>query len=196
MGFSICRATFARRAVPLLGHLGVTSPLFRPLHLYPAERVIFLPAVTSFRGEQFLWVRFSLKMFLLRHTTVARRDTFQQAEANFSCGLPFILFVSFGSWRRRSAASFRSLRRFFFGSPTGITVAFSAGTSAFCAASGFLFREVGFFSSRRSSVVSRQVNVSLWLAFTICLSWRPSLLTMLLCLRPILPGIFCGGLPS
>jgi hypothetical protein len=160
MAFSFCRATFVRRVVPLLVHLGVTSSLFRPLHLCPAGRVIFLAAVTSFRGAQFLWVKFSLKMFLLRHATVARRDTFQQAEANFSWCLSFTLFVSFGSWRRHSAASFPSLRLFFFGSSTGIAVAFSAGTSAFCAASGFLSGEVGFFSSRRSSVVSRQAIVS------------------------------------
>jgi hypothetical protein len=90
---------FAWRVIPLLGHLGVTSSLFCPLHLCPAEWVIFLAAVTSFRGEHFLWVEFSLKMFLLHHATVAQRDTFQQAEASFSWGLPFFLFLSFSSWQ-------------------------------------------------------------------------------------------------
>jgi hypothetical protein len=76
MAFSICRATFARRVVPLLGHLCMASSLFCPLHLCPVERVIFLAAVASFRGEHFLCVKFSLKMFLLRHATVARWDIF------------------------------------------------------------------------------------------------------------------------
>jgi hypothetical protein len=168
MAFSMCNATFAWRVIPLFGYLGVTSSLFLPLHLCPAEWVIFLAAVTSFHGEQFLWVIFFLKMFLLRHATVAQRETFQQAEANFSWSAPFILLVSFGSWWQRSTASFRSLRHFFLGSPTGIIVEFSAGTSVFCATSDFLSSEVGFFSFRRSSV-SRQANVS-WLAFIISLS--------------------------
>jgi hypothetical protein len=49
----------------------------------PARRVIFLPAANSCRGPQFRWAKDFLKMFLLRHATVARRDTFLQAAANF-----------------------------------------------------------------------------------------------------------------
>jgi hypothetical protein len=95
-------------------------------------------------------VGFSLKMSLMRRATVARRGIFRSAcvfcaafarllipllvAANFFWGAPFSRVESFCLWRWRSAASRWSLRRFFFGSPTGITSAFSAGTSSFCAA--------------------------------------------------------------
>jgi hypothetical protein len=49
----------------------------------PARRVMFLPAANSCRGPQFAWVQNFLKMVLLRHATVARRDTFLQAAASF-----------------------------------------------------------------------------------------------------------------
>jgi hypothetical protein len=44
---------------------------------------MFLPAANSCRGPQFAWDQDFLKMFLLRHATVARRDTFLLAPANF-----------------------------------------------------------------------------------------------------------------
>jgi hypothetical protein len=133
------RATFARRVM-----FGARVSLVHRATV--ARRDIFLPLLLSFC-----------------RATVARRLVSLRATASFSWGPPFILFVSFGSWLRRSAASFRSLRHFFFGSSTGITVAFSAGTSP-CAASGFLSSEVGFPSFIRSSVVSRQAVVCLfWL---------------------------------
>jgi hypothetical protein len=50
------------------------SSLFCLLRLCPAQRVILiLAAVTSFRSTQLLRVQDFLKMFLLRHATVARR---------------------------------------------------------------------------------------------------------------------------
>jgi hypothetical protein len=105
-----------------------SASLFCLLRLCPAQRVIFIPAaVTSFRSPQFLCVQNFLKMFLLRHATVARRDTFLQAAANFSRDLQIPRFSPFGS-SRRPAACFRHLRCFLSPS-TGITVASSLGTS-------------------------------------------------------------------
>ncbi|PNF33650.1 hypothetical protein B7P43_G12338 [Cryptotermes secundus] len=103
-------------------------------------------------------------MSLLRHATVARWLIPLQAMANFFWGLQFHRVESFSFWWRRSAASFRSLRLFFFGSVSGITSASTTGTSSFCAASGFLPGEADFFSSRRASM-SWQANVSSWLSF-------------------------------
>jgi hypothetical protein len=44
---------------------------------------MFLPGANSCRGPQFARVLDFLKMFLLRHATVAWRNTFLQAAANF-----------------------------------------------------------------------------------------------------------------
>jgi hypothetical protein len=50
--------------------------------------VIFLSA------ENFPCVKFSLKMFLLRHATVAWRDTFLQAAVNFLGSVSLALHVA------------------------------------------------------------------------------------------------------
>jgi hypothetical protein len=66
-------------------------------------------------------------MFLFRHATFAQRDTFLQAAANFRPDPIFPRVLSLIFWRR-SAARFRTLRRF-LGSPTGITAASPSGIS-------------------------------------------------------------------
>jgi hypothetical protein len=48
---------------------------FPSLRATPARRVMFLPAANSCCGPQFAWFQDFLKMFLLRHATVAWRDT-------------------------------------------------------------------------------------------------------------------------
>jgi hypothetical protein len=71
-----------------------------------------LPATAnSFRGPPFVWVWISLKMFLLRHATVARRDTFLQAATNLRDSQS--PQVSFAGLTRRPAAIRRPLGRFF-----------------------------------------------------------------------------------
>jgi hypothetical protein len=144
-------------------------------------------------------VVFGLKLSLMRRATVARRAIFWSAciigatvarwlvplrvTASLSWDPQFSRDEVFDFWRRCSAASFWSLRRFFFGSPTGITVAFSAGTSYSSAASGFLSAEVGFSSSGCTSIpwqaiVSTSVSglnaaaVSLWLVSVTCMAGR------------------------
>jgi hypothetical protein len=105
-------------------------------------------------------VVFCLKMSLMRRVTIARRGIFLSACIFHATSARWVVPLQVAAsllwhpswvcsfiWQRRSMASFRSLRHFFFGYLTGITVAFSAGTSAFCAASGFLSGEVGFYSS-------------------------------------------------
>jgi hypothetical protein len=85
-----------------------------------ARRVTIIPAApNSCRGPNFVccgpqipWVRISLKMFLLRHATVAQRDTFLQAATDFSRDLPSprVIFVGF---IHRPAAIRWPLGRFF-----------------------------------------------------------------------------------
>jgi hypothetical protein len=145
----------------------------RAFHLYLLQISRILDAVTSICSPQFPSVRISLKMFLLRHATVARRDTFLQAAANFIRD-PQIPRVSFLDSPRRPAACFLPLCR--FSRPlTGFTTASSLGTSRCFAASGFLSAEVGSSSSGRASIpwqaiVSTSFSgsltavVSLWLA--------------------------------
>jgi hypothetical protein len=112
------------------GLLGATSSLFCPLRLCLAQRVTFLPAaVTDFRCVQFPWVQDFLKMFFLRHATVARRETFLRAATNFFWDPQSPRVSSFGS-PRRPAANFRPLCRFFRPS-TGFTMASSSGVSVF-----------------------------------------------------------------
>jgi hypothetical protein len=65
--------------------------------------------------------------FLFRHATLAWRNTFLQAAANFLRDPRFPPVSSFGS-PRRPAVDFRTLRRF-LGSPTGITATSSAEIS-------------------------------------------------------------------
>jgi hypothetical protein len=72
------------------------------------------------------------------HATFARRNTFLQAAANFLLNSQYPWVLSLIFWRR-SAARFRTLRRF-LGSPTGITAA-----SCWCfvtdsISSGFAFK--------------------------------------------------------
>ena len=136
---------------------------------------------------------FGLQMSLLRRATVARRYTFRSAFfcratsarrlvplwAMASCfrhqSLPWVR--CFGV-PRHSVAKFRCLCRFFFfffGSPTGITVASCTGASSFWATSGFMSTEVGFFSSECASISWQAIiftaisglvsaTISLWLA--------------------------------
>jgi hypothetical protein len=72
-------------------------------------------------------VHLFLTMFLLRHVTLARRDIFLQAAANFLRDPQSPRVSSFGS-PRRPAASFRPLCRFFI-VPEDFTKASSVGTS-------------------------------------------------------------------
>jgi hypothetical protein len=123
----------------------------------PARRIMFMPAANSCRGPQFAWVLDFLKMFLLRHATVARRDTFLQAAASFSRDPQSPQVSSFGSLRR-PAACFRSLCR--FSRPlTGFTMVYSLGTSR-CSDSDSMSTGVRFSHSRRASVVPWQAIVS------------------------------------
>jgi hypothetical protein len=109
--------------VPPFGLFGETSSLFCTLRFCPAQRVIFLPAVvTSFRGSRFPLVQDFLKMFLLRHATVAWRDTFLQAAANFFRDPQSPRVSSFGS-PRHPAACFQPLCRL-FRPLTGFTTAY------------------------------------------------------------------------
>jgi hypothetical protein len=124
---------------------------------------IFLPVSFVCRATFTRRVMFGLQMSLMRRATVARRIIFRcigefratfarrldalRATVSLFWGPQFSRVKSFGFWRRRSAASFRSLCRFFFGSPTGITSASSTGASRCFAASGFLSAEVGSSSS-------------------------------------------------
>jgi hypothetical protein len=113
---------------PPFGIFGETSPLFCTLRFCPAHRVAFLPpAVTSFRGPQFPWVQDFLKMFLLRHATVARRDAFQQEAASFFRDPQSPQVSSFGS-PRRPAVCFRPPFRL-FRPLTRFTTASSLATS-------------------------------------------------------------------
>jgi hypothetical protein len=66
-------------------------------------------------------------MFLLRHATFARWDTFLQAAADFFLDPRFRRVLSFIFWRR-SAARLQPLRHF-LGSPTGIIAASPLGIS-------------------------------------------------------------------
>jgi hypothetical protein len=95
------------------------------------------------------WVHLFLKASLLRRATVARRDTFLQAAANFLWDPQIPLVSSFGS-SHRSAACFLPLC-LLFRPLTGFTTASSTGTSCCWATSGFVSTEVGSFSSRRAS---------------------------------------------
>jgi hypothetical protein len=72
---------------------------FPSLRATLAQRVMFLPAANSCRGPQFAWVLDFLKMFLLHHATVARRDTCLQAAANFFRDPQSPRVSSFGSPR-------------------------------------------------------------------------------------------------
>jgi hypothetical protein len=92
-------------------------------------------AISLHRTLPARWAMFGERMSLVRRATVARRDIF--LSANSFGGPQFSRVEIFGFWRRRSAASFRSLRHSFLGSPTDIIVAFSAGISVFCATSAF-----------------------------------------------------------
>jgi hypothetical protein len=117
-----------------------------------------LPTELSLRRTTFARrVVFGLKMSLMRRATVARRGislsacTFRATSALWlvplRAAVSLLWHPSFSWVRSLLFRWFRSLRLFFLGSPTGITSALSAGTSSFCAASGFLSGEVGFFYS-------------------------------------------------
>jgi hypothetical protein len=112
--------------VPPFGLLHVYRDIFL-LRLCHAQRVTFFPAAVTFRSPQFAWVQDFLKMFLLRHATVAGRDSFLQAAASFFRDPQSPRVSSFGS-PRRPAACFRPLCRFFRRS-TGFATASSLGTS-------------------------------------------------------------------
>jgi hypothetical protein len=134
----------------------------------------FLLAI-PFRSATFAWrVVFGLKMSPLRRATVARRGILRcvsfvcrvtvprridplRVTTSLFLGPQISLVEVIGFWRRCSEASFRSLRRFFFGSPTGNTVAFSAGTLYSSTASVFLSAEVGFSSSGRASIPWQEI---------------------------------------
>jgi hypothetical protein len=124
------------------------------------ERVtLFTAAVTSFHGPQLPWVQDSLKMFLLRHATVAWWDTFLQAAANFHYNPQSPRVSSFGS-PRRPATCFRPLCCFFH--PLfGFTVASSSGATG-CSTSDSIFSKAGYLHSRHASVVSWQAIVSFY----------------------------------
>jgi hypothetical protein len=92
-----------------------------------AQRDIFLQAAHSFRGPQFPWVPIFPKRFLFHHATLARRDAFLLAAFKPFWDSQLAWILPFGFWRR-PAARFRSLRRF-LSPPTGITAAYSLGTS-------------------------------------------------------------------
>jgi hypothetical protein len=66
-------------------------------------------------------------MFLFRHATFARRDTFLQAAAEFLLNPRYPQVLSLILWRR-SEARLQTLRRF-INPPTGITAAASLGIS-------------------------------------------------------------------
>jgi hypothetical protein len=96
------------------------------------------------------WVRSFLKASLLRRASVARRDTFLQAVANFIRD-PQIPRVSFFGSPRRPAACLLLLCRF-FRPLTGFTTRSSMGTSHCWATSGFMSTEVGSSSSGLASI--------------------------------------------
>jgi hypothetical protein len=97
------------------------------------------------------WVRSFLKASLLRRrATVARRDTFLQAAANF-LRYPQIPRDSSFCSSHRSAAFFLPLCHF-FRPLTSFTTASSTENSRCWATSGFLSTEVGYFSSRPASI--------------------------------------------
>jgi hypothetical protein len=133
--------------------LGVTSSLFCPLRLCPAQRVIFLPAVVnSFCGPQFPCVRIFLKTFSLRHATVARRNIFLQVTANFLRDPQSPQVSSSGSPRRPAARCRPQCRFFIF--PEDFTVAPSIGNSQ-CSTSDSI-------SSGFSSLLFRHASVITW----------------------------------
>jgi hypothetical protein len=106
----------------------------------PADCGQFLPRSTISLGLKFL------KIFPLRRTTAARRDTFLPAEANFLRDPQSPRVSSFGS-PRGPAAKFRPLCRF---------ASFHCGS-----ASDSMSTKVGSSHSRCASVVSWQDIVSL-----------------------------------
>jgi hypothetical protein len=92
-----------------------------------ARRVTIIPAApNSCCSPQFPWVRISLKMFLLHHATVARRDTFLQAATQIPWD-PQSPRVGFFGVTLLPAAICRSLCRFFV-IPEDFTAAASVRT--------------------------------------------------------------------
>jgi hypothetical protein len=75
------------RRFGVLGAISYLPCLWSPCSLRrttAALWAILIPAAaSSFRGPQFSLVRIFLKMFLLRHATLARRDIFPKGAANF-----------------------------------------------------------------------------------------------------------------
>jgi hypothetical protein len=80
------------------------------------------PALWVARSTMTL-VRFLPTKFSFCRATFARRVVPLRAIANLFWNPYYSSVVFFGSYQRRSAASFRSLHRLFFGSPTDVTVA-------------------------------------------------------------------------
>jgi hypothetical protein len=165
------RATVARRDIFL--SLGVFRAIF-------ARWLIPLRATASlFWGPQFSRVEDILKMILLHHATVARRDTFLQAEANFIRDPQIPRVSSFGS-SRRPAACFLQLC-LVFRPLTGFITASMLGTPSCFATSGFLSTKVNLSSlwllfahlSLMAAISSRQAfesasslaSNSAWLVF-------------------------------
>jgi hypothetical protein len=119
------------------------SPVTVPLStLFMTQFFLAIP----FRSATFTRrVVFGLKMSLMCRATIARRGIFRsigdfraafarrvfplRVTTSLVWGPQFSRGEVFVFWRRCCVASFRSLRLFFFGSPTGITSASSAGTS-------------------------------------------------------------------
>jgi hypothetical protein len=95
------------------------------LTTFPLRRATFDRRVD--RGLQLSWVRIFLEVYLFRHATAARRDTFLQAAANNPLDPQSLRVSSFG-FPRRPAAIRRPLCRFFI-VLDDFTAASSVGTS-------------------------------------------------------------------
>jgi hypothetical protein len=102
--------------------------MFSLRHATFAQWIISLRVMAnSFTVHSFPGSKSSLQVSFFCHATLAWRDTFLQAAADFLLDPLFPWVLSFIFWWR-TAARFRTLRCF-LGSPTGITVASPLGIS-------------------------------------------------------------------